>query len=322
MYSAFINSINLYPTAMYNIGILTKESVWEEKLSGFSRDSDFRISGSFSVASPELMESSEVFINSDVIWIPAPGPGYIDCAIQAVKLSRHVLFGFSVSEFPDMACSLVELANESRVQVQVGHHEHYNPAYRTMKQQINQVQFIDLHHHLGCCGDDYGHALFHSLLLDIDMIISLVPDSLKKKQSHFTHVCEDSPPIIHVRLEFHNGTVANLEINPFTTDRNTSMAVYQHQNILRVDMQKATATIESFSGPGSSGPGSQTRIWPLNGFPALKVEDDDPEFLTGECLSFIHNLRNKQSPVSSLEQGCEALKITRSIFCNIPIATT
>ncbi len=304
---------------MYAIGILTNEAIWEEKLSGFSRDSNFRISGSFSETSPEQFSKSEVFLDSDVIWIPAPAPAYIECAIQAVKLSRHVLFGFPVSKFPDQACILVELSRESRVQVQVGHHEHYNPAYRSMSKLVQQPQFIDLQHHLGSCGDEYGHVLFHSLLSDIDMCISLVPDGLKKAQSHFTHISEDLPPIIHVRLEFHNGTVANLIIDPFTPDRSIGIAVYQHRNILRVDLQSGTATMETFAKPGISGPGSFSNIWPLNGFPAFEVDEDDPEFITGECLSFLHNLRNNQSPVSSLEQGCEALKITKSIFNKISI---
>jgi len=304
---------------MYGIGILTNDSVWEEKLSGFSQDSNFRITGSFSETSPELLPSSPVFMESDVIWIPAPGPGYVSCAIQAVKLSRHVLFGFPVSNFPDEACQLVDLASESRVHVQVGHHDHYNPAFRSMNKMVQQPQFVDLQHHLGPCGDDFGHALFHSLLSDIDMCISIVPGGIKKVQSHFTIIREDTPPIINVRLEFHNGAVANVVVDPFTPDRSISLAVYQRQNILRVDLQSGTASVESFKRPGISGPGSMRQLWPLNGFPALEVDEDDPEFITGECLSFLHNLRNDKSPVSSLDQGCEALKITRNIFSKISI---
>jgi len=304
---------------MYAIGILSNDSIWEEKLSGFSQDSNFRISGSFSDLAPELLANSKVFIDSDVIWIPAPGEGYIECAIQAVKLSRHVLFGFPISAFPDQACTLVDLARESRVQVQVGHHEHYNPAYRSMMKMVLQPQFIDLQHNLGPCGDDYGHALFHSLLSDIDMCISLVSDGLKKTQSHTTFIREDTPPVINVRLEFNNGTVSNLSVNPFTPDRGIKISVFQRQKILRVNLQEGTATIEKFNRSGISGPGSIQKIWPLNNFPALEIDEDDPEFITGECLSFLHNLRNNQSPVSSLEQGCEALKIARSIFSKMAI---
>lgn len=288
----------------------------------FFQDSNFRISGSFSETAPELLSSSRVFMDSDVIWIPLPDAGFVDCAIQAVKLSRHVLFGFPVSNFPDQACMLVELAKESRVQVQVGHHDHYNPAFRSMGKLVQQAQFIDFQHNIGPCGENYGPELFHSLLSDIDMCISLVPDGLKKNQSHTTYIREDTPPVINVRLEFHNGTVANLNVDPFKPDRGKKITVFQRQNILRVDFQTGTATIESFMRPGISGPGSINKIWPLNGFPALEVDEDDPDFITGECLSFLHSLRNNQSPVSSLEQSCEALKITRNIFSKISITTS
>lgn len=307
---------------MYSIGILAQDSIWEEKLSSFSQDTDFRISGSFSESIPELMAASEIFADSDIIWIPLPGPGFIECAIQAVKLSRHVLFGFPISNFPDHACMLLELAKESRVQVQVGHHEHYNPAFRSFSSSVRQPQYIEMRHNIGFCGDGYKQILFHSLLSDIDVCISLVPDVLKKFQSHTTYINEYMPPVIHVRLEFHNGTVASLCVNPFTSDVSIKMSVLQRQNILRVDLHKGTATIESFSNSEMAGSGTINTIWPLNGFPALRVDENDPEFITGECLSFLHGLRNNLPSVSSLEQGCEALKITRNIFSKISIATS
>ena len=304
---------------MYSIGILTHEPVWEEKLSVFSLDTEFRISGSFTESVPELLPASKVFADSDVIWIPTPGRGFIECAIQAVKLSRHVLFGFPISLFPDQACMLMELANESRVQVQVGHHEHYNPAFRAFSNIVQQPQYIDLQHNIGLCGDDYEQELFHSLLTDIDVCISLVPDALKKFQSHTTYICEDAPPVIHVRLEFHNGTVASLNVDPFTSDKSIKMSVLQRRNILRVDLHKGTATMETFDRSGLAKAGTKSTIWPLNGFPVLSFDEDDPEFITGECLSFLHGLRNNLPSVSSLEQGCEALKITRNIFSKISI---
>ena len=304
---------------MYSIGILTKEPIWGEKLSGFVNSIDFRIAGSFYEDNSVAMVVSEVFLDSDLIWIPTMEAGVLECAIQAVKLSRHVLFGFPVSRFPDEACELVELANEARVQVQVGHHEHYNPAFRSMKKEVHQPQYIDLQHHIGFSQGDYSHTLFHALLTDIEMCISLVPDSLKKFQSHAAYICDGSPPILNVRMEFNNGAAASLRIDPFNTGNGIKMAVFQRQSIFSADLQGGTVRVETFPKPGCTDQTTISTIWPSEGFPVVSLGENDPEFITLECLSFIQSITNNILCVSSLEQGCEALKIARNIFDRISI---
>lgn len=306
---------------MYSIGILAKEPLWEEKLSGFSKTADFRISGSFYVEDPEAMVLSEVFQDSDLLWIPTLEQGVLKCAIQAVKLSHHVLFGFPASCFPDVACELVELANEARVRVQVGHHENYNPAFRSMKDQVEQAQYIDLEHHVGHCGSEYGNSLFHALMTDVEMCISLVPDSLKKFQTHAAHICDDSAPVLSVRLEFNNGSAASLRLDPFKKDRNTKITVFQRHNIYSVDLQKGHAGVESFRKNGTEVHSTANELWPTDDFPDITLEEGDPELITWECLSFIHSLNNNLPCLSSLEQGCEAIKIARSVFDRVSINT-
>lgn len=318
---ALIYSINLYPKVMYTIGILTKEPLWEEKLAAYCGDVGFRISGSFWLDKPDSMAMSNVFQDSDLIWIPTLEEGLIDCAIQAVRLSRHVLFGFPISKFPDEACTIVELAKEARVQVQVGHHEHYNPAFRSISKLVHQPQYIDFKHNIGVSAKDYEETLFHGLLTDIEMCISLVPDSLKKFQSHSVCIKEGSPPILNVRLEFNNGTAASLRLDPYASDRNIEMSVFQHQNILRAELHNGSANVERFKGLNNTGPGVMEKLWPLNGSAVPEVDEDDPGFLTQECLSFIIGLNNGIPSISSLDQGCEALKIARNIFSKISLRT-
>jgi len=304
---------------MLTAGIFSGKPLWEEKLKSFSGDSSFVISGTFNVTGSEDISSSGVFSNSDIIWIPEYSDKAYDCAVSAVKVSKHIVFGFPLSLLPDGSCSLVHLASEARVQVQVGHHDHYNPAFRALRSFVRQPQFIDLDHSVVLRGGDLQAELFNALLADIDLCISLVPDPLKKFQYHTTHICEGAPPIINLRIEFNNGTAAGICLNPFSTDRGMKVEVYQKGNILRLDLEKATADIESFNRPGISGPGYVKKIWPRNNFPAPSPDINDPGFLTGEFLSFINNLNNDRPPLSSLEQGCEALKICSNIFSKISV---
>jgi predicted dehydrogenase len=304
---------------MLSLGIYSDRPLWEEKLSGFSTDGIFHVAGTFSPTDRDDISSSPVFSRSDIIWIPEYSDLAFECAVRAVKVSKHVLFGFPLCRLPEDACSLFHLANEARVQIQVGHHDHYNPAFRALRSFVRQPQYIDLNHSIGICGEDFADTLFHALLADIDLCISLVPDSLKKFQSHTSYIIEGAPPVINVRIEFNNGTAAGIRLDPFTPGRGIRIAVFQRGNILKLDLEKGTADIESFNRPGISGPGSIRRIWPQNNYPAPVVSVDDPEYITLECLSFINNLSNDRPPVSGLEQGCEALKICKNIFSKIPV---
>lgn len=304
---------------MYTIGILTKDPVWEEKLATFAESSNFSISGSFWTNAADGPEYGRVFELSDIIWIPEWSEGNLEIAVKAIKQSKHVLFGFPLSRFPDDACALVELAKESRVKIQVGHHEHFNPAFRTVYEMTSQVQFIELRHNIGLCGDDYIHKLFHALITDIDLCLSLVPDSLKKFQSHATYIYDTTPPIINIRLGFNNGTVANLRIDPYTSGNSIKMSVFQKAMILRADLLNGTASVENFRNGGLTGPGELTSLLPLEHMAGFRFDENDPDLKTSECLHFMDCLNRDLSPVSSLEKGCEALKIARDIFGKVSV---
>ena len=149
------------------------------------------------------------------------------------------------------------------------------------------------------------------------MCIALVPDSLKKHQSHSTCIKDGLPPIINVRLEFNNGAVSTIRLDPFAGERNLEISIFQHQGILRADLFKGTARAEFFADVGKQGQGEVRNIWPLDELAVSRPEDDEYDFILHECLSFIRNIQNNIPSVSSLEQGCEALKIARNVYRKI-----
>jgi hypothetical protein len=131
---------------MISVGILANDPVWEEYLSVFSQGGPFRITGRTEDHSLNILMQKECITNSDVIWIPELTPHSMEAAIFSLRQSRHVLLGFPVVDFQGTVDQMVSLSREANVDVQVGHHDRYHPAFRAVLDCIKTPQFIRLKH--------------------------------------------------------------------------------------------------------------------------------------------------------------------------------
>ncbi|MCC6702676.1 MAG: Gfo/Idh/MocA family oxidoreductase, partial [Fluviicola sp.] len=75
----------------------------------------------------------ELIDASDCIDITSPTTDHFDIASKAIRSSKHVFIEQPATETPEQAKSLMHLAHEADVHVQVGHIERFNPAFIAAK---------------------------------------------------------------------------------------------------------------------------------------------------------------------------------------------
>lgn len=301
---------------MYSVGILSGHSKWSEVMEELLKSSGSCVSGWINPNESSSRATQELIDFSDMIWIPEKMNGGMREAIQVIRRSRHLSLGFPVVEFMDEASFMVKLAHEARVQVQVGHHDWHNPAFRSSLAYISQPQSIWITEFLPECSPDESHRLvFKTLLADLDLALGLSGSTVKKVRSHASRLMNGIAIQIDVRVELHNGSVISLIIRKFAEDPVRCIEIIQSDGIISIDLRNGTCSLEQIEG-GDTGAVCRRRVlWPSGGN-ALEAGWPDPpgdEEVARQCLSFIHALQKGRHSLSSLESGFKALEVTRQI---------
>lgn len=147
----------------------------------------------------------------DVVDIVTPTLSHYECAVKALKKSKHVFIEKPLANSIEEAREMMALATEARVKVQVGHVERFNPAFIAAQSYIGAPMFIETHRlaQFNPRGTDVSVVL-DLMIHDIDVILSIVKSPIKKISTSGVAVVSDTPDIANARIEFANGCVANL----------------------------------------------------------------------------------------------------------------
>ncbi len=153
----------------------------------------------------------------DCVDIVTPTLAHYDCASQALRNSKHVFIEKPVTQTVDEARSLMELAREADVKVQVGHVERFNPAFQSAIPYFNKPMFIETHRlaQFNPRGTDVPVVL-DLMIHDLDIILSVVKSGIKRISASGVSVVSDTPDITNARSEFDNGFLKPVMINGST----------------------------------------------------------------------------------------------------------
>lgn len=301
---------------MISIGILSEESKWSEVLAVMLKSSGSSISGWINPGDSPPSATQQLIDFSDLIWIPEKINGGMAEAIQTIRCSKHLSLGFPVAEFMDEVPGMVKLAHEARIQVQVGHHDWYHPAFRSAMPHVRHPQSIRITENLaGLPPVEYQKLVFKTILADLDLGLGLSGSTVRKVRPHASRLLNGTALQADIRVEMHNGSVINLIIRKFNPLPERRIEIVQPDGIVQIDLLKGTASHTRFQEKGSGFSCSDTILWPPAGL-------DESHILTGpsgeeevarHCLTFIHALEKGRHSLSSLEGGFKALEIARQI---------
>lgn len=301
---------------MYSVGIFSGQGKWSEVLSEMLKASGSSVSGWINPLESSHHDTQQLIDFSDLIWIPEKMKGGMDEAIQVIRRSRHLSLGFPVVEFMDEAPFMVKLANEARVQVQIGHHDWHNPAFRSSLIHLfhpQNIRVTDFLPELSARG--YHRQVFKTILADLELALGLSGSTVKKVRSHASRLLNGITIQVDIRIEMHNGSIITLIIRKFEKIAERFIEVIQSNGILRIDLANGTSKLENYQEETGGLSSSENILWPPQGIPAIWPAGETPmeEGAARQCLSFIHALQMGRHSLSGLEGGFKALELTRQI---------
>ena len=257
----------------------------------------------------------------DVVDIVTPTVSHFDCASRALKKARHVFIEKPIVTTPDEARQLMVFADEANVKVQVGHVERFNPAFLAARPFINKPMFIEAHRlaQFNPRGTDVPVVL-DLMIHDIDIILSVVKSTIKKIHASGVPIVSDTPDIANARIEFDNGSVANLTASRISMKNMRKSRFFQRDAYISVDFLKKDVEIIRISNPPEPNTDPMAMIIDLGEKRGKKqISVEKPEILAlnaikAELESFYTAIVNNSVPPVTINDGYEALSVAYQIL--------
>ena len=265
-------------------------------------------------------ENMNVLMDSvDVVDIVTPTLSHFDCAKKAIEKGKHIFIEKPITNTLEEAETLLELVSKRGVKGQVGHVERFNPAFSSVKEKIETPMFIETHRlaEFNPRGTDVPVVL-DLMIHDIDVILSVVNSPVKQINASGVSVISSSPDIANARIEFENGCVANLTSSRISLKNMRKSRFFQKDAYISVDfLEKKVEVVKMKDAPEN--PGDFDMI--LQNAEGLRkqIYFENPDIqannaILDELETFADAIQNDTTPIVSLEQGTNALRVALQII--------
>ena len=255
----------------------------------------------------------------DVVDIVTPTLSHFECAKLSIEKGRHIFIEKPITKTVLEAETIKTLANQYHVKGQVGHVERFNPGFTAVKDVISNPMFIESHRlaEFNPRGTDVPVVL-DLMIHDIDIILSVIKSKVKKVHASGVAVISDTPDIANARIEFENGCVANLTASRISMKNMRKTRFFQKDAYISVNflskesevvrMKDVPENPDEFAMILQNAEGIKKQIY----FETPAVENNNA--ILDELETFADAIKNNTSPVVTLKQGAEALRVAQMII--------
>lgn len=269
---------------------------------------------------PRFLDPDALIDASDAIDVITPTNYHFEVCEKAIKKGKHVFVEKPLAHTMEEARQLVKLTAESGVKVQVGHVERFNPAFLALKDVQLQPMFIEVHRlaQFNPRGTEVS-VILDLMIHDIDIILSIVKSDVKSISASGVGVMTETPDIANVRIEFHNGCVANLTSSRISMKKMRKMRIFQKDAYIGVDFLNKKTEIIKLKEPRDSNvfafdietPSGKKTIAVAN--PAVP----EVNAIKKELEEFADAIRNNTRTIVSEMDGLMAMDVAHKILSKI-----
>jgi predicted dehydrogenase len=273
--------------------------------------------------------SAELLLEAcDVIDITAPTAANYKLAEKALRKSKHVFIEKPFSNSVAETKSLMRLAMEANSKVQTGQIERFHPAFIASKEHIGEPLFIEtqrLHpiHSL----EETSSLIMDLMIHDIDIVLSLVKANIRHISATGVSVVSELPDIVNARIEFDNGTVANLTVSRVALENKHSSMFYRRDAYINVDFLENTAHIVHLEDKKTALSShlsfvEDNSVKTLNNMTLSKIEVTASDAVKMQLESFAAAIINNTRPLVPIDDGYNAMSVANKIIDQLRLNAT
>ena len=180
----------------------------------------------------------------DAASVATPTSSHHDIAIQLLEHGKHLLVEKPITENPQDATELAELAARNRLILQVGHVERFNPVLDALEARLTHPRFIEAHRLSPYPNRSTDIGVVLDLMIhDLEIILHLVRSPIQNIDAVGVPVLSKGEDIANARIRFENGCVANVTSSRISPERMRKIRVFQEDAYLSLDYEKQSGEI-------------------------------------------------------------------------------
>jgi predicted dehydrogenase len=247
-----------------------------------------------------------LFGKVDAVSIAAPTLQHYTIARDCIEQGIHVLVEKPITQTVAEAQTLITLAKQHGVKLQVGHLERFNAARLALEPYLEKPLFIESNRLAPFTprGADVNVVL-DLMIHDIDLIQTMVKSPIKSIEAQGAPVLSQAIDIANARITFENLCIANVTASRVSFKKERKMRIFQTKNYLSLDYQDKKLMVLT---KGSD------ELFP--GIPG--IDRHESVFTSGDALqteidAFVQCIVDNTSPLVPGEDGLAALETAARI---------
>jgi len=256
-------------------------------------------------------EHNEILNMVDGVSLAVPTGVHFDVAKDILSRGVHLLIEKPITYNLEPADTLINMAREKDLVLQVGLVERFNPAVVKMISLLHQPVLIESQrmNQFTTRGTDVD-VVIDLMIHDLDIILHIVQSEVKEIHAMGMSIVTGKTDIANVRMIFENGTVANLTASRLSHRTLREIRVFQPDAYFSVDYFRRELSVARLDHDVKNS----------NNFPQISSDImtfPDRDALADEISSFVNAITNGSKPIVTGQDGRKALKISLGIIDQI-----
>ncbi len=255
---------------------------------------------------PAFSDYDNLFDKVDAVSIAVPTSLHYNIGKDFLNHGIHVLIEKPITKTLSEADELIEIAEEKKLILQVGHIERFNSAVLAIEPYLKEPKFIECQR-LGPYHkrvNDVGVVL-DLMIHDIDIVLGLAKKAVVNIEAVGLSTISNFEDVANVRLTFEGGTIADITASRVTKDVVRKIRIFQEDSYISLDYLNQDAAIFK----KTEGKILKERI---------RIKKKEP--LKRELKSFVDCARTGRRPIVSGVEGRQALQVALEILEKIKSA--
>ena len=240
----------------------------------------------------------------DAVSIAVPSVLHREVAEIFLDEGIHMLMEKPLASSVTDAEFIVGKAKENSVKLLVGHQERFNSAIMEIAHRIDQPKYIEAHREGQFAGRGGDVDVITDLMIhDIDLVLAMVNSPVKSVSALGASVVTSHVDIANARLDFENGTVANVTASRVANGRARNYKIYMPRQILDLDLLDQSVWLHSKV--NGIAVGSDRTEQKIDTVPAITLKH--------EIDHFVDIVRNGGDPFVSGDDAVSALRVAQMV---------